>query len=227
MKQSLFINLTTILCAALLLSSLPAAAAAKPKPVDGLLEMFNEFNELEDAFRENEWDEALKAIKKIEEKYKEMIPKLKSDVDEKVLHKFSFILGSFKKASQKKDSEEVEKPFVMLQKLFIEIMGNYDYPSPPGMIVMNLWINEAKEYLEKGNMKGVEEEMEEIDELKETIEASLNQDQAEKLEELCEIAEKIEKLADDKDAEAIEKALSEMKGIVGQFIDGDAAEDDD
>jgi hypothetical protein len=195
--------------------TLHADAAAKPKPVDGLMEMFENFNELEEEFRENKWDEAQEIIVEIEKDYKSMINELKGKTDAKLIHKFGFVIGNFKKTLAKKDPEELEKPYMMLQDLFLDLMESFDYPHAPVLNVLNRWVDESKEYLESDNYHSIEEEMEEIEHFKER---ALKQVQGgnESLKDFFEKAEKATQLAEgeEKNKEKLEETLKSMDSIL-------------
>jgi len=195
------------------------ALAEKPKPVKELVGIFDNFNDLETQIRAEKWDEAQRALKDIEIEYKRIIGKLKGTVDDKLLHKFSFHIGSFRKKMESKDPEEVEKPYMNMQEMFVDIMDYYDYPYPPVLQIVELYIEEAKEFLEKNNYRGVEEEMEEIDHFKKrsmkaAADAGLN---TRKLGEMFELGEDIEGLAKKKDKERIGSTLDQMGSILASM----------
>jgi hypothetical protein len=196
------------------------SAAAKPRPVKGLMEMFDTFNGLEEEFREENWEEAEEIATKIESDYKTLVNDLKGTVDGKLVHKFGFLIGSFKKQLEKKDAELLEKPYMNLQELFVDIMSYFDYPHPPVFVIINLYLNEAEEYLEKGMFKHVAEEMEEIHHFKDRAVAdakSYGKDSA-KLEELFGLAEKVEDMSAKGDKEGLEKTLGNACDIMKELM---------
>lgn len=204
----------------LLIMPAMVSATTKPKPVKGLMEMFETFNGLEEEFRENNWEEAEEVVSKIESDYKALVSQLKGKVDSKLVHKFGFLIGSFKKQLAKKDAELLDKPYMNIQELFLDIMSYFDYPNPPVFIIMNLYLEESEEYFEKGMYKHVAEEMEEIVHFRKRAMSdaqSVGKDLA-KLEELFELAEKVEEMSEKSDKESIEKVLNTashiMKGLI-------------
>ena len=209
------VSISSIFICFVLIFIANAGAATKPKPVDGLMHMFDTFNELEEEFRENNWDEAMEIVVKIEKEYKSLINDLKGKTDPKLIHKFGFVIGNFKKTLAKKDPEAIEKPYMMIQDLFLDIIDAFDYPHPPVLNVLNRWVDESKEYLESDNYRDVAEEMEEIEHHKDRALKTVKGDH-DLVMDFFEQAEKAQQLAEaeQKDKEKLEATLKRMDSIV-------------
>ena len=202
---------------------LPTLVAAKPQPVPGVMKMFNNFNELEESFRDGEWGEANETVTKIESDYKKLVGELKGVVDGKTLQKFGFLIGSFKKQLASKDKEAVEKPFINLQTMFIDIMDHYNYENPPVLIIIARYVGEAEEALEKGEVDDAGEEMEEISGFKTRAVNAFTEKGLSKAEidEFFEMVEQTEELAEKNDKEGVEAQLEKLEKIVAPYMHDD------
>lgn len=186
-----------------------------------VLEMFENFNELETHFRNSKWEEAEKTVAKVESDYMGLVGKLKGTVDAKTLQKFSFLMGGFKKTMSRRHAEDMEKPYMRIQNLFVDIMEQLDYPNPPALMILDLYIEEAIEFLEKGDFHQIAEEMEEVEFFKKRAlaEATEHKMDVKKLKELFELGEEINELAEKNKGKAkIEKMLEEMDSIMHQYM---------
>lgn len=196
------------------------SALAKEQPLPELMGMFENFNVLEEQFRDGQWDKAIEKVSTIESDYKAMVPKLKGTVSGETIQKFSFLIGGFKKKLAEKESEGLEKPFVNLQSLFLDIMDHYAYPSPPVLLIISRYVGEAKESLEKGNFADVGEEMEEIASFQKRTITAMQENAMDiaKGNALFEHAEKVEQAAKAGNKEESEKLLAEMESEVGALV---------
>ena len=203
-----------------LLVPVAASASQRPEPVKGLMEMFETFNNLEEEFRENKWEEAEEIVSEIESDYKALVNDLKGNVDSKLVHKFGFLIGSFKKQLAKKDLEILEKPYMNIQDLFMDIMGYFDYPNPPVFIIIKMYLEESGEYLEDGKYQHIKEEMEEIAHFRERAikDAKTAGKDLKTVEELFELTEKIEEMTEKKDRKGLEKAIANVSSIIKGLI---------
>jgi len=190
---------------------------AKEKPVPGVMEMFNNFNELEESFRKAKWDEAMTITKKVEADYLKLVPSLKNTVDAKTIQKFTFLIGSFKKKIEEKDSEAIEKHFVNLQSLFLDIMDLYAYDKPPALLIAARYVGEAAEALEKADFDDVGDEMDEIMGFKDRITKALT-GMGGAPQAFFDLVEKVEKKAKAKDKEGSEAALAELKAFLQPYV---------
>jgi hypothetical protein len=190
--------------------------AAKPQPVEELMGMFTTFNELETHIRSNQWDKAQAVLKEVEGDYGRVVEKLKPHVDDKLLHKFGFLMKTLEKRMAMKDPEKTEHPYMNLQAMFIDIMDNFDYPRPPVLLIISLYVDESKEYLERDEYYSISEEMEEIEHFRKRAIGSAKaagMDTA-KLKEFFELGERVQGLAGKKDR----KAAGETLIMPGVFI---------
>lgn len=186
-----------------------------------VMEMFDNFNELEAQFRNGRWDEAEKIVDKVEADYMGLVGKLKGTVDAKTLQKFSFLMGGFKKTMSRKHAEDMEKPYMQIQTLFVDMMEQLDYPDPPVLMIISLYIKEAVEFLEKGDLHQVAEEMEEIEFFEDRAmdEAKDHNMDVKKLKELFELGEEINELAEKNASKSkIGEMLEEMDSIMHQYV---------
>lgn len=198
-------------------------AFAKAKPVPGIMGMFTNFNELEESFRGDDWAAAMSTVKKIEKDYKVLVKDLKGTVDGKTIQKFGFLIGSFKKHLSTKDQEAVEKPFLNLQTMFIDIMDNYDYEAPPVLIIVARYIDEAKEALEKNAIDDVGEEMEEIGGFKDRVVKAFTEKGMgkEKIDAFFEMVEQGDELAKNEDKAGLEALLEKLAGVMAPYAQDD------
>ena len=186
-----------------------------------VMEMFESFNELEAEFRSGKWDEAKKEFKEVEATYKKVLRKLRGQVGSKLFQATSSALKDVEAGMGKKDSEALEEPYMKVQGHFIDIMEQLDYPSPPVLIIIDMYIDEAQEFLEKGDLNQVAEEMEEVEHFKyralsEATSAGMD---AKKLENMFELAEDVNKMAvKGKRKSSIDKKLKKMESIIGQYV---------
>ena len=206
--------LNTLLLVCLIV--VPSITFAKPKPVPGVMAMFNNFNELEEGFRSGEWDKATATVSKIEADYKNLVQDLKGTIDGKIIQKFGFLIGSFKKHLESKDSETVEKPFLNLQSMFIDIMDHYDYPSPPVLIIVARYIDEANEALEKNDLGDAGEELEEIGGFKDRVVKAFTEKGLSKtnIDEFFEMVEQGEGIAEKNDQAGMKALLDKLHVVV-------------
>ncbi|OGW50166.1 MAG: hypothetical protein A2Z50_04060 [Nitrospirae bacterium RBG_19FT_COMBO_42_15] len=138
-------------------------AFAKPAPPKKLEGMFGEFSELEGKFKSGKWNEAKATLEEISESFGKMVTELKKNVKGTIVNDFEFILNNLKKSLAEKNLERSEKNYIALQKLFFEIMDVYEYKTPPIIKIIDKYINEAMEALEKNDFTRVLSEMDEVD----------------------------------------------------------------
>lgn len=150
-------------------------AAAKEKPPPELYRIFNSFNDLETKYRSEKWDESLLALVKVDSDYKAIAVTLQPVVDAEANQEFSRLLATLQKKLARKDAEGAEEPYIEMQKFFLDIMGRYDYPLSPALMVATRYIKKARAELAQGDMKEVAGEMEEIAELQGHIHKALQE----------------------------------------------------
>lgn len=195
-------------------------AGAKEKPLPRVMAMFENFNELEENFRSGHWEEAMTVVKKVEADYKILVGEVKGTVEEKTIQKFGFLIASVKKGLGGKNGEELEKPYVNLQTLFLDIMELYDYESPPVLIIVSRYLNEAQEALEKGEFAAAAGELGEIRGFKaRSAKAILGKGGSEaEVKALEELAASVEAKAKAKDKPGAEEGLGQMKSMIGKYV---------
>lgn len=192
-------------------------ADAKEKPVEGVWMMFDDFNNLEAQFRNDKWSEAGATLATMNNDYKKLVGALKTTVDANTIQKFSFLLASLEKKVEAKDAKAINKPYFLLQGLFVDIMSYYDYPIPPVLMIAARYVGEAKEALEKDDLRDAAEEMEEI--------LSFNPHLADALKEkgVADPEGFIKKIGDTEKAaragkkDDVAKILDELEGILAPF----------
>ena len=186
-----------------------------------IMDMFGNFAELETDFRNNEWDNAQKTVYKVQRDYSQMVKSLKGHVDEKLLKDFATRLREFKTQMRQKDADVLEDAYMNIQDLFIDIMEELDYPSPPVLIIIDLYVDESSEYLEKGEVHQVAEEMEEIEyHMKRALEEAKNRKlDTGKLEQLLEICEEVARMCESGKSNAkIDNKLQKMASIMKHYV---------
>jgi len=186
-----------------------------------VVEMFESFYELESEFRSGNWEEAREEFKKVEATYKKVLKTLRGQVGSKLFRETSSALKEFRAMMDKKDAEALEVPYMKVQNHFMDIMEQLDYPSPPVLIIIDMYIEEAKEFLGKDELNQVAEEMEEIEHFKYRAldKARAAGMDAKKLEPLFELAEDVNRLADKgKKKSDISRKLKQMEGIISGYV---------
>jgi len=217
----LSVCVTIILVLAVLIAPPYASAVELTGNEAVVLEMFESFYELESEFRSGKWDEAAMEFNDVEATYIKIIRKLRGQVGSKLFQATSSTLKEVKTGIGKKDAEAVEGPYMKVQGYFIDIMEQLDYPSPPVLIIIDNYIEEAQEFLEKGDLNQVAEEMEEVEHFKyraldKTAAAGMD---AKKLEPLFEMAEDVKKMAvKGKSKSVISKRLKSMESLLGGYV---------
>lgn len=138
-------------------------AFAKPAPPKKLEGMFAEFSELEGKFKSGKWNEAKATLEEVAESFGKIAPELKKNVKGTIVNDFDFILNNLRKSITGKNLERSEKNYIALQSLFFEIMDVYEYKTPPIIKIVDKYIGEAAEALEKNDFTRVLSEMDEVD----------------------------------------------------------------
>ena len=208
-----------ILISMMFLFIAPAETSMKPKPVDGLMDMFENLNELEEAFRANKWNEADKVVKIIMRDYKNMLSELKGSTDPNLINRFGTVLGEFRRTLALKDPEMLEEPFMNIQDLFLDIMDSFDYPHPPVLKILSRWLNESKEYLEADQYDYIADELGEIGHFKDRVLRSVSGGQ-DLVTTFFEQAEKARQNAEAgaKGKEDLEKTLRDMESLIQRLM---------
>lgn len=192
-------------------------AEAKEKPVEGVWGIFDEFGKFEAQFRHGNWSEAKELLTTIDNDYKKLVGSLKSTVDANTLQKFGFLLPSMQKKVEAKNAEELEKPYALIQGLFLDIMNFYDYPNPPVLILTARYLGYAKEGLAKDSLKDVAEEMGEILSFKPRLLAAFKEKGLADPEGFIAKVESTQKAAKEKEKGSVAKQLTELADVVAPY----------
>lgn len=191
-------------------------SAAGPPPIPAVWEMFSTYSGIESHIRNGQWDAARDEMKELEKQYILLADQLKPVVDGPTIQKFRFVIGSLKKRMELRDREQAEKPLLMLQNLFLDIMEYYEYPVPPGVMLATLWVQESVEYLEAKNLAGVGEEMAELFGLRPRITDGFKKRNVspEDIDMFFATAEEVSLAARDRYVEQVEKGLAKLQRML-------------
>ncbi len=135
---------------------------ARPAPPEKLIKIFEYLSRLEENFKSEEWDEAIKVTNTISSAFKEVLPQLKKTFKVDILTTFNQRLRNLRQAIQEKNMEATEDNYIALQELLLTIMNNYEYKVPPVFVIINEYLEEAETALKKKDFKRVVSEMDEI-----------------------------------------------------------------
>jgi len=192
-------------------------AEAKEKPPPDLYRIFTSFNDLESKIRAERWEDSLLALIKIDSDYKAMSPTLQPTVSAETNKKFTQLRASLQEKLASKDAEGAEHPYIQMQEFFLDIMGRYDYPAPPALMVAARYVKKAKAELAKKSVKEVVGEMEEIVELKGRILPALRSTGATDPDGFFEKVESVVTLAKGGKREEASKIIDELEGDLAPY----------
>jgi hypothetical protein len=152
---------------------LPGLSHAKPAPPQRLTLMLNELSELEAKYESGEWDKALESCERVTGEFRKLLPELRNISLMQITSRFTAVLDGLKASLKARNRERTEIAHRALHKLFFQIMGEYDYPSPPVLEIVSRNLDEAKEALDKGEINEVAIEINEVGEFLELSKAVL------------------------------------------------------
>ena len=122
-----------------------------------------EFTELEEAFREGEWDEAEELAEELTNQYARVLPKLykaaKGRPESKKIKQFSFLVKNLKKNIGAKNRQKAGKSFELMEVLIIDFIELFDYDKHPYLEAVD---NEFEEMIEDPEFDEIVEEVEEL-----------------------------------------------------------------
>lgn len=135
---------------------------AKPVPPPQLKAIFEKFTDLDDMFKAGQWDKALKSTDNISASFNRMLPQLKENIHGDISTAFNSMIANLKQSLRKKDEEDSEEQYIVMQEFFFAIMAHYEYKAPPIMSIIDKFISEAAGALKKNDFNKVVSEMDEV-----------------------------------------------------------------
>jgi len=199
-------------------ASMSHAKLASPPPQ--LTSIFMDFAEFEAAFKNGKWDDAQEATGKISDKFNQMLPQLKREIKGDSEKTFQGIMDSLNHSVNKRDKDKTQTLFIELHKFVLTLISNYAYKTPPIFIIINKYIAEAEEALEKKRYDRVLSEVEEITFLFYFAESHLeNRDTRRK--QIGEIISKLNEIrgaAQNKKSEAAKRGLISLKKMLSALV---------
>lgn len=194
-----------------------AKLSSPPAQLTGI---FMDFAEFEAAFKSDKWSEAQEAIGKISAKFNQMLPQLKKDIKGDPEKTFQGIIGSLNQSVKKQDNEKAQRHFIELHRFVLSLISNYNYRTPPIFIIINKYIGEAEEALEKKKYDRVISEVEEISFLFSFAESHLeNRDTRRKqIEEIKSKLQEIKGAAQYKKSDQARVGIKSLKKMLSDLI---------
>ncbi len=136
--------------------------------------LFKDFSAFEAKFKAAQWNAALKSADDISVAFGKLAPLLKKNINADVEGGFATIMAKLRKSVANKDEEASNTFYIEIQKFIFTLMDNYDYKTPPVLIVISKYLSEAEEALSQNDFKRVMSEIDEIDGLTFFIELFLS-----------------------------------------------------
>lgn len=189
-------------------------AIAKPSPPPELMEILEEFSEIEEQFEAGEWENARKQLPEILEKHNIVYAQCQGLIPEKINQNFIDCFDKFKINLTVQDKEQTERSFVTLRLALFATMDHFSYEVHPVIALMQKFIgDEAKEALEKGNYREVRYEIEEVYAFfkDSTSMLMLNGVEREAIDSFQQTMTKAMLLSEKKDRETLESTLNQLE----------------
>jgi hypothetical protein len=194
--------------------------AKLPSPPAQLTGIFMDFAEFEAAFKNDKWEDARRATAKISEKFNQMLPQLKNEIKSDPEKTFQGIISNISQSVKSQDKDKTEKLFIELHKFVLSLISNYNYKTPPIFIIINKYIAEAEEALEKKRYDRVISEVEEITFLFTFAENHLESrdTRRKQIEEIRVKLREINSAATYKKSDAVKSGIKTLKKMLSDFI---------
>jgi len=192
----------------------------KPPPPPQLAAIFEDFSRLEANFKSGKWKDAIKATDRVYSTFAKILPQLKEHVLDDFIKEFSATMANLRNSLTKKDMQGAEEQYIRIQKLFLVIMGNYDYKVPPIMLIIDKYVFEAEQALEKKNFKRVVSEMDEVGDFFYMAEYLLR-DKGAQFKDIVEFRRAVRVVraaGEDKNSKEAEAGIKTLKALSDGFI---------
>ncbi|GAM08673.1 hypothetical protein OR1_00945 [Geobacter sp. OR-1] len=210
-----------LLIVALFIFFLPALSHARiASPPPELTSIFNDFAELETAFKSGNWDGALSATGKIDMTFNRMLPQLKKDLKTNPEKTYNEISNNIKKSLNEKSSVATQRNFIELHRFIFTLSSNYEYKTRPIFIVIGKYIAEAEEANNIKNYHRVVSELDEIITIFGFVENYLDNKAAkrQKVEGIKTILNEIRVAGINKKSDTIKTGLKSLKKMLTSLI---------
>ncbi len=147
--------------------------AANPLP-EPLKFMMLKNSEIEEAYRDDRWDDASKELNSMSAEYATVLPTLLkaagSAENRNKIRQFGFLLKDYEKQLKAKDRSKALDSQKLFQGLVVEFVDWFDYQKHPAM---EAFAEELDEYKEELDYEDIEDEVEEMNSMVKLIENSL------------------------------------------------------
>lgn len=156
-----FITIIAVLSALMFSAGSMQARGAVPPP--RLMDIFQNLSSVEAKFKTGRWHDAIEATTGVLTTYKEILPELKKTVKVDIEADFTSRLMGLRQSLEKKDLRQAERNYIDLHKMIFALLDNYEFKVPPIMMIIDKYIDEAREAAEKRDFKRVVSEMNEVE----------------------------------------------------------------
>lgn len=144
-----------------ILFPLTAVAAGKPFPPQQLAGFFAEIVALEDAIGEGEWDEAQATLNEIKELHEIVAPLVETQLGAQSHAPFEKSYADLVEIFATRDKQKISAAIITMQDKLFNVMDGFLYLVHPAVLVIEQYVNEGLEALERGDFERVEHEIEE------------------------------------------------------------------
>jgi len=151
-----------LLLAVISLFFVSPSIAQKPAPPEQLAKFFKEVVAIEDAVGVKKWDLALQTVAEVGERLEVVAPSIRKAAGDGAYLQLDAVVGELRGALKKKDNAFVSKLLIDLQKQIFNTMEFYDYAVHPAFIVLQEYVAEAVDAVEKQDFERIAHEMKEV-----------------------------------------------------------------
>ncbi len=192
---------------------------AKPSPPAGVVELFENFREIEEKYEEDDWQGTQEELFSFVEKFKKAMPYIKKDTSVSTIKDFKATYSNLKYSISARDFETTEDNFIRFQRLFFEILENYEFNVPPALSVIQIDLGEVEEAIEEGDVDDIVSEMKETVKYFEVLEKDLVAKgvTADSIEEFKKYIAKVLAAGEREDTEEVAEGLEHLQKLLASF----------
>jgi len=194
------------------------ARGAAPPPQ--LMDIFQDFSSLEAKFKNNRWEEAVESTNEIASTFRKILPDLKKTVKVDIEKDFFSRLSNLKQSLKKRDVQQTEIKYIELHKMIFALLDNYEFKVPPIISVIDTYIGEAGEAVERDDFKRVVSEMNEVEDFFYQAALDLNERHAQLVdtEEFKSIVRDVREAGRNRDKKRAEAGIDKLRKLSAKFI---------
>jgi len=212
--------ISMLLLALFVFISPPHSHAKLASPPQELTLIFEDFSAFEISFKSSDWEKAQKSFDKIDATFKKMLPQLEKEIGGNIVEAYYDISSHLEKSVKQRDLDATSTFYIQLHKCIFTLINRYEYKTPPVIIIIDKYIDEAQEALEEKRYSRVASEMEEILYLFYFVEQYLDNKDA-KRQELRAIKAKIEEImmaAQNKKGKPAKIGIKSLKKMLSDLV---------